>query len=132
MTLIEKNREMIIHHYIKKSYQAIDDAETLLGKRSFTGALNRIYYGIFYILSALAVKNKFSTLKHSQLIGWFNKNYVKSEKVDRKIGRIIHSAFDQRMESDYDPLSEFHYEEIEENLANMKKVISSIEKLVKG
>ena len=43
-------------------------------------ALNRIYYGIFYIVSALAIKNRFSTANHSQLIGWFNTNYVKTSK----------------------------------------------------
>jgi len=31
-------------------------------------AENRIYYAIYYIVSALAIKNDYSTSKHSQLL----------------------------------------------------------------
>jgi hypothetical protein len=69
-----------------------------LQSHSFTGALNRIYYGIFYILSALANKHHFSTSKHTQLIAWFNKNFVRTGKIDREIGKFVHLAFDRRMD----------------------------------
>ena len=126
----EKTRKLIIQHNISKSHNAIEDAKFLLERESLHGALNRIYYGIFYIISALAVKQKFKTSKHSQLIGWFNKNYVRNNIVDRKIGKFIHTAFEQRQESDYNPLAEFTTEDVCEDLERMKEVIRTIESLV--
>lgn len=130
MTLTNETRQIIIENNIYKAHQAVKDAEMLLKANSFTGALNRIYYGIFYIISALAIKHKFSTSNHSQLIGWFNKNFVRNLKVERKIGKIVHYAFDQRMEGDYNVLSEFFYDDIADDFENMKKVISTVEKLI--
>ncbi len=131
MTLTNETRQIIIENNVCKAHQAVKDAEMLLKANSYTGALNRIYYGIFYIISALAIKHKFSTSNHSQLIGWFNKNFVKSFKVERNIGKIVHYAFDQRMDGDYNALSEFFYDDIADDLENMKKVMSTVEKLVR-
>ena len=31
------------------------------------------------MVTALAIKNKFETSKHQQLLGWFNKTFIKDE-----------------------------------------------------
>ena len=130
MSLTDKDRKELILHNVKKAYDSIKEAEILSEHNFFTGSLNRIYYGVFYIISALAIKNKYQTSNHSQLIGWFNKNYVRNSKVSRKIGKFIYTAFDQRMESDYDPLAEFSKDEIIQNIKNMKETIQTIEKVI--
>ena len=130
MTLSEENRIVIIENNIQKSYQSIKDAEILLKSEGFSGALNRIYYSIFYILSALAIKFNFKTSKHTQLIGWFNKNFVKNHKVERKIGKLVQKAFDQRMEGDYDVLSEFCFDETKEALADAKEIIRVVKDII--
>ena len=85
---------------------------------------------MFYIISALALKNNFSTSNHSQLIGWFNKNYVKEKIVERKIGRMIYRAFKQRMKSDYNLLHKFSIEDAEIGLSDLKEVIQSVNELI--
>lgn len=130
MKLSKNNKESIIENNIQKSEQAIKDAEMLLKNKSLTASLNRIYYSVFYILSALAITYNFRTSKHTQLIGWFNKNFVKEHKVERKIGKFVQLAFDQRMESDYDIFSDFSFEETEQALANAKEVFKVIRNLV--
>jgi uncharacterized protein (UPF0332 family) len=64
-------------------------------------AVNRIYYGMFYMLLALALKYNYKTSKHSQLLGWFNKNFVKEGKIDGEVGKIVHKAFQDRTDGDY-------------------------------
>ncbi len=130
MSLSVESRRNIIKHLIMKAHKAEQDVKLLLKSDSFVSATNRMYYGIFYIISALAVKNEFSTSKHSQLIGWFNKNFVRYSKVEPKIGRIIHNAFDQRQEADYNPLSNFQYDDLFEDFKNMQEVIRVVEKLI--
>ena len=130
MSLSEEDREQLIAINIQKSHQAIKEAE-LLSKNDFSiGALNRIYYGVFYIISALALKKHYRTSKHSQLIGWFNKNYVRNLKVSREIGKFVYKSFEQRMESDYNPLSKFTIQEISNDIERMKQAIKEIEKIV--
>jgi len=91
MTDEEKN--IIINHRIQKSKETIEEAEVLLKNKKLRAVLNRIYYAIFYIVTALALKNDFSTSKHSQLLGWFNKNFIYTNKIDTKLYKIYSKAF---------------------------------------
>ncbi|MGA2297615.1 MAG: HEPN domain-containing protein, partial [FCB group bacterium] len=71
----KEDKLILINHRINKSHLTIDDAKFSLENNKTSIALNRIYYSIFYIVSALALIYDFSTSKHKQLLGWFNKNF---------------------------------------------------------
>jgi uncharacterized protein (UPF0332 family) len=130
MTLNQEEREELIRYNIEKSHQAIDDVKFLIENNKLHLAINRIYFGTFYILSALALKHKFSTRKHKELIGWFNKNFIKNSVVEKKISKIIRLSFELRSEADYDVTASFSKEEVENYFMDMKEVITSIEKLL--
>jgi uncharacterized protein (UPF0332 family) len=72
MTIKDSERKAIIKIKIEKSEKCIDDVAFLIENDKLVLAVNRIYYGIFYAISALALRNSFLTNKHQQLIGWFN------------------------------------------------------------
>ena len=82
-------------------------------------------------MNVLALENKFQTQKHQQLIGWFNKNFIKDKKIDRKYGVIIKDAFDSRSESDYGVLAKFEKADVEKMFEDMKDFISTIETYMK-
>ena len=130
MTLEAKDREELIKYRIVRAKDAINDVQFLIENKKLTLAVNRIYYGIFYILSALALKHKFITSKHSQLLGWFNKTFVKKGIIDKKYGRFIHEAYDKRSKGDYDDFVTFAKDEVKEMFKNMKDLISRIELLI--
>ena len=109
----EKNA--LIEHRISKAIAAIDDVDFLISNKKFLLAVNRIYYGMFYMLSALSLKYDFSTSKHQQLIGWFNKEFIATGKVDHKYGKIIHNAYSNRSTGDYDDFAEFEVKKGKEN-----------------
>lgn len=73
----------------------------------FRAAINRMYYGIFYALLALGLKYQFETSKHRQLLGWFNKTFIKDDILPRKYGKIAREAFEVRQKGDYDTYIEF-------------------------
>lgn len=130
MTLDESHRQRLIRHKLEKANNTIADVQFLIEHDKLTIAVNRIYYGMFYLLSALALKHRFATTRHKQLIGWFNKTFVKTNSVDRKFGQIIHNAFDQRSKSDYDDFVTFSKAEVEQMFEEMKAFIHAIEHLL--
>lgn len=83
------------------------------------------------MLLALALKNGFKTSKHSQLLGWFNKEFVNLGKVDRQIGKIAHKAFEDRTDGDYGIFVRFEKEEVLEKLKDMKQFLFELEKLIR-
>jgi len=76
MTLADTERETLIRHYFKKAQTAVENTDFLIINEKYSLAINQCYYGIFYMLSALALRDGFKTSKHEQLIGWFNKTYI--------------------------------------------------------
>ena len=69
---------------------------------------------------ALAVKENFKTSKHKQLIGWFNKEFVHSGKVDPKYSKIIMKSFEYRMQGDYADNVEINREIVDELFSEME------------
>ena len=127
MTLSDDERTTLIQYRIEKAKKAEDDARFLLDNDRLHMAVNRIYYGAFYILSALALKYRYQTTKHQQLIGWFNKEFVKADIVDRKHGQFIHKAYDKRSKGDYADYVTFDKEEVEIMFKSMGEFLKKIE-----
>ena len=66
----EDEKNALIEHRIARAVNTIEEVSFLIKNKKFLLAVNRIYYGMFYILSAFFLKYDFSTSKHQQLIGW--------------------------------------------------------------
>ena len=100
--ITDYEREALIEYRLDQALDAFELAKFLVSNDKLVIAVNRIYYGMYYALTALALRNKYETSKHSQLIGWFNKEYVSNKKIDPRFGRILRNAFQNRMKGDYD------------------------------
>ncbi|HLP46020.1 MAG TPA: hypothetical protein VK469_08740 [Candidatus Kapabacteria bacterium] len=87
MTLNNEERTTLIKYRIERARTTEDEVSFLIENNKLHLAVNRIYYGSFYILSALALKYRFQTSKHAQLIGWFNKKFIKENIIERKYGQ---------------------------------------------
>ena len=124
----EKNA--LIEHRIARATNTIEEVSFLIENKKFLLAVNRIYYGMFYILSALSLKYDFSTSKHQQLIGWFNKEFISTGEIDRKYGRILHNAYNNRSTGDYDDFAEFDEEDVKKSFDEMKDFIRTIRALL--
>lgn len=77
------------------------------------GALSRTYYAAFYAVQAVPTRDGFPGFgKHSQVLGHFNKEYVKPGIFERDVGRLITRLFNERQDADYLPESHLEPEQI--------------------
>ncbi len=130
MTLSETERIELIRHRKEKAYSFQKEAVFLFDSGLYNTAVNRIYYGMYHIVSALALKDNFTTAKHMQLIGWFNREYVKTKKVDHLAGRYFMRAFEMRSKGDYDDFTQYTESEVKELLQNMNHLLDIISNLL--
>lgn len=126
----DEEKTALIEHRIARATDAVEEVAFLIKNKKFLLAVNRIYYGMFYILSALSLRYEFSTSKHQQLIGWFNKEFISTGEIDRKYGRILHNAYNNRSTGDYDDFAEFDEEDVKNSFAEMKDFIGTIKALL--
>lgn len=120
------DREILIKYRLNQAEQTIGEVSKLIEMDLLNVAVNRIYYGIFYSLTALALKYEFSSSKHAQLIGWFNQTFIKTQKIEVKYGKIIRDAFKNRSDGDYAPFILFSKKEVEDMHEDMIDFIEHI------
>ncbi len=130
MTLKNKDKEILIQHRIRQSDEAIETANFLLENKQLSLAVNRLYYSIFYIVSAVAIKSDYSTSKHKQLLGWFNKNFIGTGILEKRFGKLIYNTFEKREKSDYDFVFELSKEDVTKSFTLVKEFISSVKELL--
>lgn len=128
MTIESEDRNNLIKYRIEQAEDTIEDVRLLIENNRLPAAVNRIYYGMFYSLLALGLKNKFETSKHPKLIGWFNKNFIHKGLIKPKYGKIINKAYNRRTKGDYDVYVEFDKDIVIEMSNEMQDFISRIKK----
>lgn len=125
----DNERESLVYYRLKQANDTIELARFLIDANRLVVAVNRIYYGIYYAVTALAIKNHFETSKHRQLIGWFNREFIATGKVETQYGRILRNAYQNRTKGDYDAFVTFDKEEVESMHIEMTDFIKTIEKI---
>lgn len=124
------DRKSLVAYRLNQAFETIELAKFLVSNEKLAIAVNRIYYGMYYALTALALKNSFETSKHGQLIGWFNKEFITSKKVDPKFGKILRNAYQNRTKGDYDAFVSFASVEVELMLNEMTHFIKEVQRLL--
>lgn len=121
------DKSELIKYRIERAKETAIVAKRNLDDGFLFDAMNRIYYSIFYIVTALAIKCNFSTSKHQQLLGWFNLTYIKTGKIDTEFYKIYSKAYKYRQKGDYEDFVVFSNDELLEHYQNMLHFILKIE-----
>lgn len=121
-----------IKHRLDRAKETLEEARMLFDGNHLSGTVNRIYYAMFYAVSALALSHDFSTSSHAQLRGYFNREFVKTGIVSVELGKLYNLAYDNRTKSDYADFTTFEQEKILNMLNSADNFIAVISNLVKG
>ncbi len=124
---MEQDKRILINHAMEKAFEAISSAESNFQNKFYSTCQNRLYYAVFYAVTALAYKNDFFTSKHAQLMGWFNKKFIYTDKTfDEKMFQIYKEAFTNRQKSDYDFLYQPDATEVSASFEEIKYFVKKI------
>lgn len=104
----------------------LDAALTLLNDRKFKASVNRSYYAIFHVLRAVTALDEFDSSKHSGVIAYFNRTYVKEGIFDRSVSKMIDTAFRLREKADYQDFTIISREQAQEQLDKAEKIINVV------
>jgi hypothetical protein len=97
----EKQKELA-QYRMQQAEESLDEARFLLGGgKSARSVINRAYYGMFYSVLALLVYEEFSSSKHSGVLSYFNRHFVKGGILDKSLGLWLGRAFELRQRVDY-------------------------------
>ncbi len=110
---------------LEQSEECLAEADSLFNSGFFRGSINRAYYAMFYSVLALTVLKQASTSKHSSLISFFDREFVKTGEFPRELSKTLH-FFQKRQEYDYGDVFTVNSDEAFKVLSNSKFFIESI------
>lgn len=117
----------LIDYRMEEARDALEEAAILLQNRKARGALNRVYYAMFYAVLALLASRQLSASKHSGAIALFHREFVKKGVIPVEVAKFLDIAFDLRNKSDYRDFVEPDLERVEELLDAAARFIGAIE-----
>ncbi len=112
-----------IQEYIALANEDLSAAQDNLRLGHLRVAVSRAYYAMFYAATAVLGSRGQWRSKHQGLIAAFGQFLVKPSLVEPRYGRILHDAFEARLDSDYAPHPDL-------NEASARQVITNSEDFV--
>lgn len=125
------DKDTLYLYRLKQAEETFSDAERMVQEdfspRSVT---NRAYYSMFYAVLALFLKTgiNIKTSKHIGVISTFDKDFVKTGKIDKRYSKMLHDTFDARQELDYKDLAESPMEDAAEHVRLAREFLECIKK----
>jgi len=114
----------LIKHNLQKADDSIVQAKALLNIKQHFGAGNRAYYAIFYAALAILLTKDLGSSKHSGVLSLFDREFVKTNEVDRKWSKLFHDAFVLRATGDYAKLADITVQQGTTMIQNAEEFVS--------
>lgn len=115
--------EVEVQRYISLATEDLGAATDNLRLGHFRVAVSRAYYAMFYAVTAVLGSRGQWRSKHQGLIAAFGEYLVKPGLVEPRYGRMLHDAFEVRMDSDYAPEPELNEASARYQIANAEEFV---------
>jgi len=131
VNIAEKKRDLALHR-LQQAEESLDEAKYLFnGHKSPRSVINRAYYAMFYSILALLIFEPYSSSKHSGVLSYFNRQFIKSGQFSEDLGRAVNKAFDLRQRGDYREGIVLTHEQVAPFLDWTRKFVDSVKKYLK-
>jgi uncharacterized protein (UPF0332 family) len=120
-----------IHLRLEQALETLEEANALRAHALWRGVINRSYYAMYYAVLALGVLRQVVFNKHTQAIGFFDKEFIKTEIFPRELSRSLHLGFNQRQVNDYGDIWTVSQEEAEAVFSEASLFVVSVDEYLK-
>lgn len=91
----------LVKYRLESAQEKLESAKILLDAGKNKDSIGRSYYAIFTAVRAVLAKDTVDFSKHSGVISYFQKNYIKTGIFDKRYSDILQNAFQIRNNCDY-------------------------------
>jgi uncharacterized protein (UPF0332 family) len=115
---------------LAKSYEKLEAARRDFDAGSYSEVSSRSYYAVFHAISAVLASKGLSFSSHSQVLGAFNREFVKSGIFPHDTFRKIQRLFENRQIGDYDVLTRIDRKTAGKDIEDASWLISECQKIL--
>ena len=119
-------KQDLITYRIEKAFDAYKDAEILFNHKSYQSCANRLYYALYYIISAYLIQLNFEPKSHAGIKILFHKELIKTEILEKNVAVVFEKLFNLRNDADYIDFVVVEKNDVVELLLKTKEIIELI------
>jgi len=129
---LDKNTRELVKVRLEKAEEDVETAEELLSLKRYRAAVNRSYYALFSITTAVLLTKKLERSKHSGVEAAFNQYFIKNKIIEIEYGKIFDYVRKKREEADYTAKIIIDKETAEKVVQDSKKFIKRMKIYLKN
>jgi len=128
----DNSQQELIDYRLQQADDSVLEARTLAQVSLWRGAINRAYYAMFYATLALTVEKQQVISKHTGVIAFFDKEFIRTGIFPKELSRSLHFAFERRQNSDYGELLSENAEEVIQAIDESAKFVEKVKDYLRG
>ena len=130
---MDEQNKILSQYRFQKAKQVLASADMLMHmSEDYNSVVNRCYYAIFHAVRSILALDQKDFEKHSAVISYFRREYIKTKIIPVEASDILGDAFNSRNESDYRDFFDVPKEQAELQLESAKRFIEIIEAYLKS
>ncbi len=124
---MSNSRQELIQYRLETAKEKLRAAKVLLDSENYKDSVGRSYYAMFSAVRALLAKDNVDFARHSGVIAYFQREYVKTGKIEKKYSKYLSEAFQVRNNCDYADFYLIVKEDAVEQCQRAEEFINAIE-----
>ena len=120
----------LIKYRLSSAKEKLASANLLLDAGLYKDSVGRSYYAIFSAIRAVLAIRQVDFSKHSGVIAYFQKEFIKTDIFDKKYSKYLQQAFQIRNSCDYDDFFIVSKQDAEEQYERAIEIVASIEEYI--
>lgn len=130
MGLTNDERQAIVSYRIEKARNTFTEAQKIMEVGYWNIVANRLYYCLYYAVTALLIHNHISVHTHAGMLTLFNQHFVQTNILTKEDGRLIRKLYTLRQEGDYEDFIEVTEDEVKLYIPKVEQLLTDIIALI--
>lgn len=127
---MEGSLKELSEYRLERAKEMVQASEDNLKMKQYKTSLNRSYYAIFHAMRAVNILEGYDSSKHSGVIAYFTQSFLKTERIDRGMAKIVKESSYLREKSDYDDFFIASREDAYKQLDNAQKFVQVVQQFI--
>lgn len=129
--MLPDNREELKLYRLEMARERLSSSKVLLDVGNYKDSIGRSYYAMFTAVRALLATEGQDFSKHAGVIAYFQKEYIKTGKFDKKYSKYISQAFQIRNNTDYADFFLVSSQDAQEQYQRAEEFVQAVEEFLK-
>lgn len=129
--MLPDNREELKVYRMEMARERLSSSKVLLDVGNYKDSIGRSYYAMFTAVRALLATEGQDFSKHAGVIAYFQKEYIKTGKFDKKYSKYISQTFQIRNNTDYADFFLVSSKDAQEQYQRAEEFVQAVEEFLK-